>query len=251
MIPQSVFGQKRRDMRRRRSRATNSKWTLIGRISLLGLVALAFSLFYYFGGQDYLSFESLKNNRNRLIAYTQENYPVAVASFIGLYIAQTALALPASMIFTLAGGLLFGVALGTVYDIIGGTVGATIAFLASRYVLRDFVERRLGSRFRTLQQGFRQHGFTYLLSLRLMPLAPFFVVNLLSGLTPIRIRSFVGATVLGSIPVTLVYANAGRQIGSIEEPSDVASPAVLISLGLLGLLAITPIVYRWIKARRT
>jgi uncharacterized membrane protein YdjX (TVP38/TMEM64 family) len=225
-----------------------SKTVPWGKVLLGGLFALALGLFVYFDGQQYLSLHSLKANRDRLLAYTEQHYFLSVGAFIGLYILQTALSLPGSLVFTLAGGLLFGVVLGSVYDIIAGTIGATLAFLASRYLFHDWVKRRLGGRLRQVRAGFRDNGFCYLLSLRLMPIFPFFIINLLSGLTPIAVRTFALATIVGSIPVTLVYANAGRQLGEIQEVSDIMSPGVMASLAALGLAALIPVALRkWWK----
>jgi uncharacterized membrane protein YdjX (TVP38/TMEM64 family) len=220
-----------------------------GKLILGACLIGAIALFFAFDGGQYLSLESLKANRDRLHAYTERHYVLAVGSFIGLYILQTALSLPGSLMFTLAGGLLFGAVLGTVYDIIGGTIGATLAFLTSRYLFRDWVEQRLRTRLQQVREGFRRNGFCYLLSLRLMPVFPFFIVNLLSGLTPIRVRTFVLATVAGSIPVTFVYANAGRQIGEIQDVGDILSPVVLGSLALLGVLALVPVLLRKVRGK--
>ena len=127
---------------------------------------------------------------------------------------------------------------------VAATSGATLAFLAARYLLRDWVERKFGDRLGPIQEGFAKNAFSYLITLRLVPLFPFFLVNLVSGLTRIRLGTYVAATALGIIPGSFVFANAGRQLGSINSLSEIASPRVLGAFALLGLLALIPILYR-------
>ncbi|TLY15099.1 MAG: TVP38/TMEM64 family protein, partial [Nitrospirae bacterium] len=156
----------------------------------------------------------------------------------------TALSLPGAAILTLAGGFLFGTVLGTVYVNVGATTGATLAFLTARYLLRDWVEKKFGDRLGPIQEGFAKDAFSYLLTLRLIPIFPFFLVNLVSGLTRVNIGTYVVATALGIIPGSFVYAYAGRQLGTINSLKEIASPKVLLAFMLLGLLALVPVVYR-------
>jgi uncharacterized membrane protein YdjX (TVP38/TMEM64 family) len=164
--------------------------------------------------------------------------------FVLVYVAVTGLSLPGAVILTLAGGFLFGAVLGTLFVNLGATTGATLAFLVSRYLLRDWVERRFGTWLGPVQQGFAQNAFSYLMTLRLIPLFPFFVVNLVSGLTRMNIGTYVAATALGIIPGSFVYAYAGRQLGTINSLKDIASPGVIGALVLLGLLALVPNLYK-------
>ncbi|TAL09868.1 MAG: TVP38/TMEM64 family protein [Nitrospirae bacterium] len=221
-----------------------------GKIVLLGLFALAAGAFFYFDLTQYLSLGALKANRDSLLAYTDAHYSSAVALFIGAYILQTAFSLPGAAIFTLAGGLLFGSVVGTLYVNIAATAGATLAFLAARYLLRDWVERKFGDRLGPIQNGFARNAFSYLVTLRLIPVFPFFLINLVSGLTRIRLGAYVLATALGTIPGTFVYANAGRQLGTINSLGEIASPRVLGAFALLGLLALAPILYRKFAGRQ-
>ena len=218
--------------------------TSIGRIVLLVVFAAAVFVFFYFDLTQYLSLEALKANRDWLLAYTESHSVSAVLIYIALYCLQTVFSLPGAAVFTLAGGFLFGAVLGTVYANIGATLGATFAFLAARTLLRDWVERKFGERLRPIQEGFEQNGFYYLLTLRLIPLFPFFLVNLMAGLTRISVGEFVAATAIGIVPAAFVFANAGRQLGSINSLGEIASPRVLAALALLGVLAIVPILYR-------
>ena len=216
----------------------------VGKLIVVGLFALAVGAFFYFDLKQYLSLQALKANRDSLLAYTETHYTTSVVIFILLYCLQTAFSLPGAAIFTLASGFLFGSFLGTLYTNIAATSGATLAFLAARYLLRDWVEQKFGDRLGPIQEGFAKNAFSYLITLRLVPLFPFFLVNLVSGLTRVRLGTYVAATSIGIIPGSFVYANAGRQLGTINSLSEIASPRVLGAFALLGLLALVPIVYR-------
>jgi uncharacterized membrane protein YdjX (TVP38/TMEM64 family) len=161
-----------------------------------------------------------------------------------MYIVVTGLSLPGAVILTLAGGFLFGSVPATLYVNLGATTGATLAFLAARYVLKDWVEHKFGRWLEPLQQGFANNAFSYLMTLRLIPLFPFFVVNLVSGLTRVSVGTYVGATALGIIPGSFVYAYAGRQLGTINSLKEIVSPPVVGAFFLLGILALAPIIYR-------
>ena len=152
-------------------------------------------------------------------------------------------------VWSFVGGFLFGTLPGALYVNLGATSGATVSFLAARYLFRDPVERRFGTALKPIQEGFARDGFNYLLTLRLIPVFPFFLVNLVSGLTRINTGSYALATAVGILPASLVYCNAGRQLGSLNSLGDVASPRVLGAFALLGLLALAPVVYRRWKAR--
>lgn len=221
----------------------------IGKLAIAAAVVIGVVAFFFLDLGRFLTLETLKANKEALRAYSDAHYWAAVLAFIAAYCVQTALSLPGAVIFTLAGGFLFGTALGTVYVNIGATSGAVLAVLAARHLFRDAVERRFAARLDTIQRGFSQNAFSYLLTLRLIPLFPFFLVNLAAGLTRIRVSTYTAATAIGIIPASIVYANAGSQLGRIESLKDVASPGVLGSFALLGLLALVPVFYqRWRKA---
>ena len=220
-----------------------------GKIVLALIFAAALAAFFYFDLKQYLTLESLKAHRDQLLAYTDAHFVLAVAIFSALYVLQTTFSLPGAAVLTVTGGFLFGSFLGTLIVVVSATLGATLAFLVARYLLRDWVERKFGGRLEPFQRGFARNAFSYLLTLRLIPLFPFFLVNLVSGLTRISLGTYVAATALGIIPGTFVFANAGRQLGSINSLSDVASPAVLGAFGLLGLFALVPVLYRKFRGR--
>jgi uncharacterized membrane protein YdjX (TVP38/TMEM64 family) len=219
--------------------------TLAGKIVIALVFAAAIAAFFYFDLKQYVTLESLKAHRDDLLNYTRAHFVTAVLIFAAIYLLQTTFSLPGGALLSVTGGLLFGSILGTLIVIIPATLGATLAFLAARYLLRDWVERRFGDRLKTIQQGFAKNSFSYLLTLRLIPLFPFFLVNLVSGLTRISLGTYLAATVLGIIPGSFVFANAGRQLGSINSLSEILSPRVLGAFGLLGLFALVlPVLYR-------
>lgn len=217
---------------------------------LLGLsVGLGIAAFFYFDLSRFLSLEGLKSNRDHLLAFAEAHYSAAVAIFVIGYCVVVGLSLPGGAIMTLAGGFLFGSVLGTLYVNVGATVGATLAFLVARYLLRDWVEQKFGSRLGPIQEGFAKNAFSYLMTLRLIPLFPFFLVNMVSGLTRVKIVTYMAATSLGIIPGSFVFAYAGRQLGTINSLKEIASPNVLMAFTLLGILALVPILYRKLSGR--
>ena len=222
-----------------------------GKVVIALLLAAGIGAFLYFDLGQYLSLDALKKNRDSLLAYTESNYGLAVVLFVSVYILQTAFSLPGGAILTLAGGFLFGSLLGTVFVNIGATSGATLAFLAARYLLRDWVENKFGDRLGTIQAGFAQNAFSYLMTLRLIPAFPFFLVNLVSGLTRVNLGTYVTATAIGIIPGSFVYAYAGRQLGTINSLGEIASPPVLLAFTLLGLLALLPTIYRKLRGNKS
>ena len=217
---------------------SSSKRAGLGKLMLGIFVGLSLAAFFYFDLGQYLSLDGLKSNRARLLAFTEANYPVAVAMFVLDYCVVVGLTLPGGAIMTLAGGFLFGSLLGTLYVNVGATVGATLAFLV------EWVEQKFGSRLDAIQQGFSRNAFSYLMTLRLIPLFPFFLVNMVSGLTRVNVGTYMAATSLGIIPGSFVFAYAGRQLGTISSLKEIASPNVLLAFTLLGLLALVPILYR-------
>ena len=221
----------------------------IGKIAIALAIVCGIGAFVYFDLGRFLSLETLKANRDHLLAFTEANYAASVALFILAYIAVTGLSLPGAVILTLAGGFLFGSVIGTLFVNLGATTGATLAFLAARYMLRDWVEQKFGKWLGPLQDGFAKNAFSYLMTLRLIPLFPFFVVNLVSGLTRMNVGSYVAATALGIIPGSFVYAYAGRQLGTINSLKEIASPNVIAAFVLLGLLALVPIIYKKVTAK--
>lgn len=217
---------------------------------LLVVVAMAIGLFFVFDLERFLTLAALKANHQALLAYYGAHKLLTVAGFMGIYIAQTALSLPGAAILSLAAGALFGAILGTIYANIAATIGATLAFLVTRYLLRDLVLSKFGGRLEGINRELETRGFNYLLFLRLVPVFPFFLINLAAGLTRLPLRTFFLATMLGIIPGGFVYVNAGASLATVDSLAAIASPRVLGSFMLLGLFALMPVLYTKFKKRR-
>ena len=221
------------------------------KILLVIVAILGVTSFFYFDLGQYLSLESLKENKEKLNEFYQANSTTMILGFIGIYIISTAFSLPGATILTLAGGAIFGPWMGTLAVNVGATVGATLAFLAARFLLRDWVEQKFGDRLKPFNEGFSNNAVNYILFLRLVPLFPFFLVNLVSGLTQVPIRIYFFGTMFGTLPGTFVYTNAGSNLASIESLGDIASPGVIGAFVLLGVFALIPTIYNKFKSRKT
>jgi len=207
---------------------------LIGCGILLGIAA-----FYYFDLGQYLSLDYLKASQAKLQALYLENRVLVIAAYMALYIVVTALSIPGAAVMTLAGGGLFGFIIGTVAVSFASTIGATLACAVSRFLLRDWVQNKFSNRLEKINSGIEKEGAFYLFSLRLVPVFPFFVINLAMGLTRMRLFTFFWVSQLGMLPGTMVYVNAGRELAQIDSLSGIMSPGVLISFAILGLFPIT------------
>ena len=202
---------------------------------LLAVLVMAVIAFFALGLQRYLSLEYIKSQQGQLEAWRAANPLVAGLTFFGLYVAVTALSLPGATILTLAAGAIFGLAWGSLIASFAASIGATLAFLMSRVVLRDWVQARFGERLAAINDGVRKDGAFYLFTLRVLPLFPFFLINLAMGLTQIRVLTYYWVSQIGMLLGTVVYVNAGTQLARIDKLADVASPGLLASLALLGL----------------
>lgn len=213
------------------------------KIVIIVAVVLAILAFLYFDATSLLTLENLKARQSEIDGWYQANPLAVIAIFFLIYVALTAFSVPGAAVLTLAAGAIFGLAAGTIIVSFASTIGATLAFLASRYLLRDTVQSRFGERLKPINDGVQRDGAFYLLSLRLVPVFPFFIINLLMGLTPIRARTFFWVSQLGMLLGTIVYVNAGTQLARIESLGDIASPGLLASFTALGLL---PWIGKWI-----
>jgi uncharacterized membrane protein YdjX (TVP38/TMEM64 family) len=207
---------------------TSRTWLLVAMIS-------AIAVFFYFDGQQFLTLATLKAQQTRLIDFYDTHRVQALASYALLYIAVTALSLPGATILTLAGGAIFGLFWGTVIVSFASTIGASLAFLSARFLLRDMVQAKFSEQLKTINEGIERDGEYYLFTLRLVPLFPFFMINLLMGLTTLKTRTFYGVSQLGMLAGTIVYVNAGTQLGKLESLSGILSPLLVGSFALLGL----------------
>ncbi|WP_395685551.1 FAD-dependent oxidoreductase [Caenimonas koreensis] len=209
--------------------STGKRW------GVLAVLALGVGTFFALGLGRYLSLEFIKSQQGQLEAWRAANPLVAALTFFGIYIGVTALSLPGATILTLAAGAIFGLGWGSLIASFAASIGATLAFLVSRLVLRDWVQARFGERLTAINEGVRKDGAFYLFTLRVVPLFPFFLINLAMGVTHIRVLTFYWVSQIGMLLGTLVYVNAGTQLARIDKLADVASPAVLVSLAMLGL----------------
>ena len=222
-----------------------------GKLAVIAVVAVLVVAFLWFDLGRYLSLEFLKSRQSDIDAFYREHPVTVLAGYFVAYVAITGLSLPGAAIMTLAGGAVFGLLWGTVVVSFASTLGATVAFIASRYILRDGIQRRYGDRLKTINAGVERDGGFYLFTLRLVPAFPFFVINLVMGLTPMRTLTFAIVSQAGMLPGTIVYVNAGTQLARIESLQGILSPALIGSFVLLGVF---PLLAKWIvgavKARR-
>ena len=204
------------------------------KLLLLAAVAIAIGLFFAFDLGRFLSLDYIKARQADFAVWYGERPGAVIGAYFAIYVAVTALSLPGAAIMTLAGGAIFGLLVGTVVVSFASSIGATLAMLAARYVLRDAVKSRFGSRLADVDRGIERDGAFYLFTLRLVPIFPFFVINLLMGLTKMKARTFYWASQLGMLAGTLVYVNAGTQLARIDSPSGILSPGLIGSFVLLG-----------------
>lgn len=228
-----------------------SLWRLI---PLVLLVAGA-GAFLLSGGRHYLTFASLSQNREFLAALVTHCGVMAVAGFILGYAALTALSVPGAMLMTLSAGFLFGTWLGGLYALVGATIGASVVFLAARAGLSSLADRA-GPRVQRLKVGFREDALSYLLVLRLVPVFPFWLVNIVAGVSGMSLWVYIGATFLGMVPGALVYAGIGSGVGDLiasgrhPDPYTIFRPNILLPLIGLAVLALLPVLYKHWSGRR-
>jgi pyruvate/2-oxoglutarate dehydrogenase complex dihydrolipoamide dehydrogenase (E3) component/uncharacterized membrane protein YdjX (TVP38/TMEM64 family) len=218
---------------------------------IAAVVVVAVAAYWIFDVNQYLSLEGIKAAQAQLDSWRSGSPFLAALSFFTLYIAVTSLSLPGAAVLTLAAGAFFGLLWGVVIVSFASTIGATLAFLVARFILRDSVQSRFGNRLQAINRGIEQEGAFYLFTLRLVPIFPFFIINLLMGLTPIRTWTFYWISQVGMLAGTIVYVNAGTQLARIDSLSGILSPGLMISFAILGLF---PLIGKksvaWLKKRR-
>ena len=207
----------------------------IKKLLLATLIAIVLILLLFFDVHHYLTLEYLKSSKDKLDVYYQDNPLLVLGTYFVIYLASTAFSLPGAAVLSLAGGALFGLTVGTLVVSFASTIGATLAMLIARVLLRDWVKNRFASQMTTINSGMLKEGAFYLFTLRLLPAVPFFVINLVMGLTPLRTVTFFWVSQLGMLPATLVYVNAGSELGKIQSIDDILSPQLIISFVLLGI----------------
>jgi uncharacterized membrane protein YdjX (TVP38/TMEM64 family) len=208
------------------------------KILFIFVISALLLAFIFFDLQRYLTLEALKSQQASIESYRSVHPGLAIALYGLLYVAITGLSLPGATVLTLAGGALFGLFWGTLIVSFASTIGATLAFLAARFLFRDLITSRFSQQIQTIDEGINREGAFYLFTLRLVPLFPFFMINLAMGLTAIRAGTFYWVSQIGMLAGTLVYVNAGTQLAKIESLSGILSPALVGSFTLLGVFPI-------------
>jgi uncharacterized membrane protein YdjX (TVP38/TMEM64 family) len=218
---------------------------------LIGLcIAAAVVLARVLGLDHLLSLETFRQYRDELLAFTAQYYAPTVGVFIGVYVLVVALSIPGATVLTLTAGFLFGF-WGVIYVNVGATAGAVLAFLAARYLLGEWIQQRYGERLAAFNREIAENGYHYLLTLRFIPLFPFFLINIFAGLTRVPLATFAWTTMVGILPGSFVYIYTGRELGIIEKPGDILSWQILLAFVLLGLLVSSPVLLKKMLHKRS
>jgi len=217
----------------------------VSKSKLLVLVAVALLVggFIFFGPRHYLSLEFIQSQLGTISTYRQENPLKAVIIYSAIYISATAASIPGALVLTLLGGAIFGFFIGTAVVVVSATIGATIAFLLSRYLFDDLVRDKMGEKLINIRENFRKEGAMYLFSMRLVPVFPFFAINLLMGLTSIKTSTYAAASLVGMLPGTMAFINAGTQLSKLQSLKGLLSPTIIASFLLL---AVFPYIARFL-----
>jgi uncharacterized membrane protein YdjX (TVP38/TMEM64 family) len=230
-----------------------SPWRLLP----LAVVAGGFAAFFAFGWDDYLSFEALHEHREALLAWRQDHYALAALTFFAVYVLVVAFSLPGAVWMTIGGGFLFGAASAAVYVVAAATLGASAIFLVARYALGDVLRGKAGPAMRRMEDGFRENALSYLLVLRLVPLFPFWLVNLVPAFLGVPLRTFVIGTFVGIIPGSVVYCLVGNGLGAVFDSGDtpnlgiIFEPEILAPIIGLAVLSVVPVVYKRLKRTKS
>jgi len=205
------------------------------KFAIISLIALFIFIFFYFGLHEYANLDTLKAQQTNITEFNNTDPLTAALIFFTVYIVITGLSLPGAAIMTLAGGAVFGLLKGTLLVSFASTIGATLAFLISRYLFREPLQKRFAERLYIINQGIEKDGAFYLFTLRLVPAFPFFIVNIVMGLTPIKTLTYFLVSQLGMLAGTIVYIYAGTQLAQINSLKDIFSAELILSFTLLGL----------------
>ena len=208
------------------------------RIVVLATVVGVIVVFKILGLGQYFTLSYVKASQEKFAALYVDHRLMVIAAYMMIYILVTSLSLPGAAVMTLAGGALFGLWIGTLVVSFASAIGATLACLISRFVLRDWVQRKFGDKLKTVNEGIERGGGFYLFTLRLIPVFPFWLINLVMGLTKMPIRTFYGVSQVGMLAGTIVYVNAGKELAKINSLSGILSPVLILSFVLLGLFPI-------------
>ena len=215
----------------------------------MGLCVILFgvSIFYFFEIDNFLSFEWLKDNQRLLEIFYQSNPLTVMVCFVSLFLFIGLFLLPGATLLSVFSGAVFGLPLGPLLVSVGSTLGALLAFYVARYILKKWVEERFGERLHPIHEDLCKNDIHYMLFLRLVPIAPFFLVNIAMGASQISWKVFMAGTLLGKLPAIWIYANAGSNLANLRSLADINSPRIIVALTLLCLLTLIPVAYKKIK----
>ena len=223
--------------------SSNSRWL---KVAILLAFAAGFAAFFIFGGAQWLNLETIKLHRADLLQFTADNYFTMLLLSVLVYTVATALSIPGALLLSLTVGFLFGRWVGTLVIVLAATVGATGVFLAARYLFAEAAQRKAGGLAKKMIEGFKENAFNYLLFLRLVPLFPFWLVNLVPAFTPIKLRTYIIGTAVGIAPGSFVFAHLGQSLGRIESLQQLLSWEIISAFVLLGIFALVPVlVQKW------
>lgn len=229
----------------------------VKQLAPLAVLAVGFALFFVFDLDRFVTFQALSDNREFLTNFVDQQGALAILAFIAIYAVSTALSLPGGAVLTVTSGFLFGTWFGTLYAVTGATIGAVAVFLIAKTSLGETLRGKAGPALRKMEAGFRENALSYLLVLRLIPLFPFFLVNIVPAFLGVPLSTYAIATFFGIIPGAFVFASVGSGIGSVFDqdmarfdPASVLTPQVITALVGLAVLSLLPIAYKKFKARK-
>jgi len=231
-------------------RAAASRNGRVAKIALVVVFLGVLAAFFALGGPEWLDLATLKRHRDTLLAFADAHFVAAMAIGFVAYVTAVAFSLPGALVLSLAMGFVFGRWVGLVLVVAAATTGATLVFVAARYLFADAARRRLGALGERINAGFTENAFSYMLFLRLVPVFPFFLINLAPAFTTVPLSTYVLATFIGIIPGTFVFVNLGQALGRLDSLQGLVSPEVLGGLGLLALFALVPVAVQKLRARR-
>lgn len=220
------------------------------KLIVLFVVALLVGGFILFGPRHYLSLEFMQAQLGEITAYREANPLKSIIIYASIYIIATAASIPGALVLTLVGGAIFGFYVGSLVVVVSATIGATIAFLLARYLFEDLVKEKMGERLAKIRESFRKEGALYLFSMRLVPVFPFFAINLLMGLTSIKTSTYAIASLIGMAPGTMVFVNAGTQLAKLDSVKGLLSPTIIASFLLLAVFPyIAKFLLKFVRSR--
>lgn len=237
-------------------KAKEKKYVLLKKMSLLLIFLVTFISFFYFNLLEHISFENLKTHRHLILEWKQQHLGLTITGFSILYIIVVACSVPISAFMTLLGGFLFGPILGTILAVISATTGAFLIFFAIELAFKDWITQKAIRGINMMKQGFQENAFSYLLFLRFIPIFPFWLVNIVSALLAIPKCIFILATLIGTVPLSLIFTMIGNDLGTILEANDTPDltilfkPKILFALLGLGLFALLPVIYKTLKRKK-